>query len=110
MTNDEEITSLSAIFARVFWMMIGPLSLVLLAFTIVQIGSGWLTWADGGYLGVLVGMLYARWSEFHKGRAMTTAGQRATPAHLRRYMQQAASLGLGMWIVANVLGNHVLDR
>jgi hypothetical protein len=110
MSNDENITSLAALFTRVFWMMIGPLSLVLLAFTIVRIGSGWFTWADGGYLAVLAGMLYARWWEFRTGRAKTTEGQPATEQDLRSYAQQASGLALAMWVAANVVGNHVLQR
>jgi hypothetical protein len=110
MNNNAEITSLSALFGRVFWMMIGPLALVLLAFTIVQIGSGWLTWADVGYLTVLGGMLWARWQEFRRGNAKTTDGQPATPTHWHRYVQTTLPLGLGVWVIANVVGNHLLDR
>jgi hypothetical protein len=109
MRHDDEITSLWAIFSRVYWMMIGPLGLVLLAFTIIRAGTGWLTWIDLGYLAMLGGMLLARWWEFREGRAKTTDGQPAAPADLRRYVQQAASLGLVMWVVANLLGNHLLN-
>jgi hypothetical protein len=82
----------------------------LLAFAIVQVGSGWLTWADAGYLAVLGGMVLARWQEFRRGNAKTTDGQPATPAHLRHYLQTTVPLGVGMWVVANVIGNHLLDR
>lgn len=108
MNNDDEITSLSALFGRVFWMMIGPLCLVLLGFAIVQVGSGWLTWADFGYLAVLGGMLFARWHEFRRGDPKTTDGRPATPADLRHYVRTAIPLGVGMWVVANVIGNHLL--
>ena len=110
MNDPREVTKLSAVFSRVFWMMIGPLCLALLAFTIVQIGSGWATWADFGYLAVLGGMLLARWLEFRQGNPQTADGQPATATHLRHYIRAAIPLGLGMWVVANVIGNHWLNR
>jgi hypothetical protein len=110
MNDYDDSTSLSDVVARIFWMMVGPLSLALLAFTIIRIGSGWLTWADLGYMAVLAGMLVARWLEFRGGHPRTTDGQPATPIHLRRYIQSAVPLALGMWVVANVIGNHMLNR
>lgn len=109
MTERDESTSLLALLGRVFWMMIGPLSLILFAFSIVRTGSGWLTALDVGYLVVLGGMLLARWHEFHRGSAKTVDGQRATPADWRHYVQTVVPLGLVTWIAANVIGNHLLD-
>jgi hypothetical protein len=110
MENDDAISSLSALFGRVFWMMVGPLSLVLLTFAIVQIGSGWLTWADCLYLAVLGGMVLARWQEFRRGSPRTTDGRPATRGDLRHYVQTAVPVGVGIWVAANVVGNYVLDR
>jgi hypothetical protein len=110
MKDYDDVTSLSDALARIFWMMVGPLALTLLAFTIIRIGSGWLTWADMAYLGVLGGMLLARWVEFRGGNPKTGDGQPATPIHLRRYIQSTVPLGVGMWVVANVIGNHLLNR
>jgi hypothetical protein len=110
MRNDDGINSFSALFGRVFWTMIGPLSLVLLAFTIIRIGSGWMTWADIAYFAVLGGMLLARRQEFRRGNRRRADGNPATPADLHRYVQLIIPIGLGVWVVANVVGNHLLSR
>jgi hypothetical protein len=55
-------------------------------------------------------MLLARWQEFRRGNPKTTEGQPATPDHLWRYVRATVAVGLGVWVVANVIGNHVLDR
>jgi hypothetical protein len=110
MNDYNNASSFADLLARIFWMMIGPLCLALLAFTIIRIGSGWLTWADMAYMAVLWGMLLARWLEFRGGNPRTGDGQPATPVHLRRYVKSAIPLGIGMWFVANVLGNHLLNR
>jgi hypothetical protein len=109
MAHHDEIQSLGAVFVRVFWMMMGPLCLVLFTFSILQLRSGWLTWADVGYLAVLGAMLLVRWLEFRNGDPRTVDGKPATWGDLRRYVQTALPLGLGVWILANVIANHVLD-
>jgi hypothetical protein len=110
MNANPEVTSFSALFGRVFWMMIGPLALVLLGFTIIRIGSGWLTWADAAFLAVLGAMLLARWAEFRRGNPQTVTGEPATRTHLHHYVRAAIPAGLSAWIAANVVGNYLLDR
>jgi hypothetical protein len=102
-------TSASAFLGRIFWMMAGPLCLTLLAFNIIQSGSGWLTWTDLAYLAVLGGMLLARWLEFRGGNPRTADGQPATWDHLRHYVQAMVPIGLAVWAMANVMGNHLLN-
>ena len=103
-------TSPLVILARVYWMMLGPLLLALLAFTIIDRGNGWFTPADLAFLVVLGGLLLARWLEFRGGNPQTSTGEPATPAHLRRYVCGAVLLGFAAWGVANLLGNHWLSR
>jgi hypothetical protein len=110
MTTTEPTTSMLAVASRAFWMMLGPRSLFLLAYTIVSQGSGWLTALDLAFLVVLAGVLAARFLEFRGGNPQTATGEPATPAHLRRYVIVAAPIGLGIWVVANVLGNHVFGQ
>ena len=110
MTNDKEMRSLSAVFGRVLWMMLGPLILVLLTFVIVSTGSGWLTWADIAFVGVLASMLLARWVEFQRGHPQTATGEPATPTDLRRYVRTILPVGATVWFLANLMGNHLLDR
>ncbi len=101
-------TPFLAILGRVFWMMLGPMLLVLMTFMIATTGNGWLTHADFGFLGILVAIMIARWLEFRGGNPQTAEGQPATPAHLRRYLIAVVVLGLGLWVMANVVGNYLL--
>lgn len=103
-------TSFFQAVVRVFWMMIGPLALLLLTFNIVKIGNGWLTAADFAFLAVLGGVILARWLEFRGGNPQTATGEPAAPAHLRRFVMAAIPVGLGVWIIANLIGNHWLAR
>jgi hypothetical protein len=107
MTNNTS-TSLTAVLARVFWMLLGPLLLLLMTFTVVQTGNGWSTTADFAFLGILGAMMLARWLEFRSGEAQTADGDPATPQDLRRYLIGVAGLGLSVWVAANVVGNYML--
>lgn len=104
----ESRTPFLPILCRVFWLMFGPLLLVVLTFIIATTGNGWLTPADWGFLGTLVALLIARWLEFRGGNPQTSEGQPATSAHLRRYIMVVVVCGLGLWITANIIGNYVL--
>lgn len=105
---NEETTSVLAILCRVFWMLLGPMFLGLTAFLVIRVGNGWLTIADFAYLAVLGGMMLARWLEFQLGRPLTAEGEPATPGHLRRYLIGLGVIGLAVWVIANVIGNHAL--
>jgi hypothetical protein len=80
------------------------------AAAIINAGTGWLTGLDLAFLAVLGGMLLARWLEFRGGDPQTATGEPATLAHLRRYTLVALLLGLAVWVVANLVGNHWLNR
>ena len=107
MTTDSQ-TSFSMTIARIFWMMIGPLALILLAFKIVQTGTGWLTPIDLSFFGVLAAVIVCRWLEFRGGDPRTSTGEPATPDDLRRFVVTATLGGVGVWALANVLGLHLL--
>jgi hypothetical protein len=91
-TQDAKGVSFGVACARVFWMMVGPMALAILAFGVAERGGGWLTGLDIAYLVTLAAMLAARWLEF-------------PAAGLRRYLVTAASVGLAVWAGANVIGN-----
>lgn len=95
-------------FARLFWMIVGPGVLLLLAFSIATRGQGWFTPVDIAFLVILPLVLAARWYEFHHGDPHTATGDPATPADLRKYLVVALPLGLAVWALANLLGNHWL--
>jgi hypothetical protein len=103
-------TPLSAILGRLFWMMAGPLGLVLAIYFIITSGSGWLTTADLLYFGILGGMILGRWLEFRGGSPETSTGEPSTAADLRRYVLTAVCAGPVVWVVANLVGNHLLSR
>ena len=110
MTPTEPTTSMLAVASRAFWMMLGPMILGILTYTIVSTGSGWLTAADFAFLAVLGALFVARLLEFRGGSPQTATGEPATPAHLRRYVAVTIPLGLSVWVVANLIGNHLLGR
>lgn len=101
----ESNTLVLPILGRVFWLMLGPLLLVLMTFIIASTGNGWLTPADLVFFGILVALVIARWLEFRGGNPQTAEGQPATPEHFRRYLIVVIALGLGLWLIANIVGN-----
>ena len=108
--SSSNTTHLIPIFGRLFWMMIGPLGLVLTIYFIVASGTGWTTTADLLYFVVLGGMILGKWLEFRGGSPETSTGEPATVADLRRYVLMLVIVGPIVWAVANVLGNYVLNR
>jgi hypothetical protein len=59
--------------------------------------------------GMVVGLLLlSRWVEFRSGAATTPTGEPATPEQSRRSVTLPPPLAVAVWIVANVVGNHVL--
>lgn len=89
-------------------MMVGPAIQFLLAIIIARNGGGWFTPVDILFLAVLGGIILGRVVEFRGGDPRTATGEPATRAHLRRYGILVLTVGLGIWIVANVIGNHWL--
>jgi hypothetical protein len=97
--------SLAAALGRLTWMVLGPMALLLTAFTVASTGNGWLTPWDFGYFAVLTVMLLGRCLEFREGNPQTADGQPATMSHLRRYLLVAGAIGLVVWVAANLIGN-----
>ncbi len=92
-------------FARMFWMLIGPAILLLLALSISNRDSGWFTPYDVAYLCVLGLVLLARWYEFRENPT-TGGGEPATSADLRKFLIGATAIGLGSWCAAHGLGYY----
>jgi hypothetical protein len=97
-------------FGRMFWMMVGPLALILTTYFIVTSGGGWTTTTDLLFFVILGGMIFGRWLEFRGGSPETSTGEPATTADLRRYVLTCVIAGPVVWAIANVLGNYVLNR
>jgi hypothetical protein len=109
MSAPQTQTSFLAFLGRLMWVMVGPLVLAIATLLIATRGGGWLTGLDVAYLAVLAGMFLGRWLEFQGGSPQTAEGQPATAADLRNYVVFGVVIGLGVWAVANVVGNHVLN-
>jgi hypothetical protein len=103
-------TSMIPAFGRLFWMMVGPLALVLTTYFIVTSGSGWTTTINVLFFVILGGMIFGKWLEFRGGSPETSTGEPATTADLRRYILVAVIAGPIVWVIANILGNCVLNR
>jgi hypothetical protein len=99
----------SAVFGRLFWMMVGPFMLAIFAISIIRRTDGWFSPLAGLYFLALGGMLLGRWLEFRSGQPLTAMGTPATAAHLRRYALVLSLLGIAGWVLANLIGNRALD-
>ncbi len=100
-------TSSAAFFGRVFWMMVGPLSLALTVYLIVTSGTASRLAAHIAYFVILVGMALGKWAEFRGGNPQTAAGDPATPEDLRRYVVVVLIGGPIVWVIANVVAHHL---
>ncbi len=103
-----QISSLQVLAARMIWVFFGPVALALILWQIITRGDGWRTALDALFAAILVLMLLARWVEQRSGEATTLMGEPASPQHCRRGSAVLFLGALVSWVVANVLGNHVL--
>lgn len=99
-------TSALELLSRMYWMIAGPLILIIPAYLILERGNGWLTTPDIAYLLLLAGMPVARWIEFLYGRPRTTTGEPATQDDLNRYIMLIMLVGLAVWVGVNLMGNY----
>jgi hypothetical protein len=103
-----EISSFSVLGARLTWVLAGPLILLGIAYGIVSHGTGWLTGLDAAFGIVTALMLLGRWVEYRSGSATSLTGEPATQEQFKRYMTALPLLAVAVWIIANIVGNHVL--
>jgi hypothetical protein len=103
-------TTMPALIGRILWMMVGPITLLLLALHIAQQRDGWFTLPSLAYFFVLLGTFLGRWMEFRCGFPMTAMGEPATTDHLRRYALASGTLGVAIWLIANLVGDHLIYR
>ncbi len=109
-TPTPQVNSIGLLAVRITWMLLGPILLLVLLYWTVSTGRGWLTLWDGLYWVIVVAMVGCRWLEIKSGTAMTATGEPATAAHFRRYVQILLPLAAAAWIIANIVGNHVLHH
>jgi hypothetical protein len=92
-------TSTFEVMARVFWMLVGPGTLSILAISIAENHRGWFAARSIAFLVVLVAVITARWMD-----PLNSYGEPATPGQRRSYMLFTAFIGLLAWVITNVLG------
>jgi hypothetical protein len=105
--ENTQITSPVPLLARLFWSMVGPLILIFLGIANLKSKTGWMSTADIAYFVVLAALIGARWLEFRGGNARTATGEPAAARHLQRYAWMTLVIGLGIWIITNLIGNHL---
>jgi hypothetical protein len=103
-------TTVPAVIGRLLWMMVGPIALLLLVLNIAREWDGWLTLPGLAYFVALLGTVFGRWLEFRCGFPMTATGEPAVADHLRRYALAFGTIGVGVWVVANLAGEHLMYR
>jgi hypothetical protein len=90
----------SIVLARLFWLVAGPATLLLLAAVIAGQGNGWFAPVSIVFLVILVGLVFARRLDPHD-----SFGEPTTPAGLQTYSVGTIGTGFVLWIVANLIGN-----
>lgn len=105
----QPVSDLRVMAARIFWFILGPAILILLTLKIVETGSGWATIHDGLFFLVLALMVFGRWYELRSGQGQDASGNPATLEAFRPFLSRMLPMGLALWCVANILGNHVLS-
>ncbi len=102
------ITSFRVLVARLMWVMLGPLTLLLIAMGIVSGGHGWTTGLDIFFAIVVLLMIAGRWIEQQSGEGTTFQGDAESTGHCKRYTVGLLAAAGAVWVTANVLGNHLL--
>lgn len=106
--GEPQPTKMRFLFTLLTWLFIGPGGMLLTLMSIVQRGTGWTTGHDALFFAFLLAAVGARWIDHLNGDPVTSGGEGATPGAARRYTILVVSLGVVSWVVANVIGNHVL--
>ncbi len=104
----EAMTSAPAIVGRLTWMIVGPFALAIFGIGITERRDGWFSTLDLVYFVILGGMVLGRWTEFRYSQPLSAAGEPITAAHLRWYTVVLSTLGFGVWVAANLVGNQAI--
>jgi len=110
MTNQNEprpVTTLHAVFARSYWMLLGPIALLIGAVGVFMHGTGWFTGADAALAIIAGAMIGCRWYDLKYGSGLEADGQPDTPEGVRRYTLKIAGVAIGAWVIGNLLWNVI---
>ena len=95
----------SQVFARGFWILLGPAILALLAYAMATAEKGWFAARSIAFLVVLILVVVARRTD-----PLNSFGEPSTPDVLKRYVIGAVGIGIVVWVLANLLGNQFLAQ
>lgn len=96
-------TSLLATVSRLFWMLVGPGILSILGLFIAETHKGWFAPRSIVFLALLIGVVMARWFD-----PLDSNGQPTTPRQRQMEVAFLVTLGVGGWLMANILGAYWL--
>jgi hypothetical protein len=107
--SERPINSIAIFFARLSWMIFGPLMLLLLLSAIWRSTEGGIAGADFAYFGIVAAMIACRFYEFRSGEALTARGDPMTSAVMARYALIVAVLGFVAYAGVKALANGILN-
>ena len=87
---------------RIFWMMLGPLGLLMTAFK-VYLSDRWSV-ADVAFWLIVALLIGARYVDIVRFKGQTMNGEPATRAQLKRYVLLVLVAGAALWAIARALG------
>jgi hypothetical protein len=100
-------TSTVFVLTRLYWMMLGPFLLAIMALAMIRGDGEWFSPSSVSYLVFLAGLPLARWWELRTGNAKNSAGEPATAHDIRKYAVIVAIAGLAVWAAALAIGNYL---
>lgn len=96
--SEPSINSFAIFFARLAWMIFGPLALFLCLSAVGRSGGEWFGVADSVFFGVVAAMIACRFYEFRTGQALTASGDPMTASVLSRYALALGLICLAVWV------------
>jgi hypothetical protein len=100
---------MTVLFCRIFWSLLGPVLLPFAALAIVQSDSGWFTAYDLLFAVILLATILCRWADFRYGERTSSMSEPVAIRALRHYTLTWTLAGGAVWVIANFIGNHVLQ-
>lgn len=95
----EPQTSGGIALVRMFWMLVGPALMAVLALAIYQGGDDWLSLPSLIYWGVLGAVVFARQAD-----PRNAEGEPTTPSNRRLHAITLLSAGTALWLIVHLFG------
>jgi len=104
LADEHPVTSIRILAIHLIWFFLGPIALLVLLFSIMNAGTGWLTARDIGFYGVLALIVFARWADQKSGQSVTSEGKPSTWDDFRHFALTLPAYAVVAWIVAKMIG------